>query len=148
MRSPGPLGFPPLLFWKTALLLREGEKAEIPIPTRNFEGDIKTTLVATCQPQWHDPFGFSVVAYENRMRQSRATAGHWKPSSLRDWLFGRTTSWNQEALTSVRVTAAEMRLSSHMDLPVKFGGGLSLPGGIVVAIAPTDFICGITRTTE
>lgn len=75
MRSPGPLGFPLLLFWKTALLLREGEKAEIPISTRNFEGDIKTTLVATCQPQWHDPFGFPVVAYENRMRQSRATAG-------------------------------------------------------------------------
>jgi len=30
--------------------------------------------------------------------------------------------------------------------PVEFGGGLSLPGGIVIAIAPADSICGITRT--
>ena len=32
--------------------------------------------------------------------------------------------------------------------PVEFGGGLWLPGGIVIAIAPTDSTCGITRTTE
>ena len=32
--------------------------------------------------------------------------------------------------------------------PVEFGGGLWLPGGIVIAIAPSDFICGIARRTE
>src|SRR6266850_5434389 len=76
---------------------------------------------------------------EEQRKQKRPNTASWRAVTKRT----SDTIESSKSRSTRRTLETELAYGSS---PVEFGGGLSLPGGIVIAIAPTDSICGITRT--